>query len=90
MILAPGMKDRGVILTTVTEPPEYERFDRRERERPSGNGLFFSRDDAVERKRWGERCREKEKEKERGGGKIPDMAFRGRSTRPTDVTRQTM
>ena len=44
----PGMKDSGVIFTTVTDPPPNERVERSERERPSGRGLQRSDDETTD------------------------------------------
>ena len=50
----PGMKDSGVIFTTVTDPPPNERVERSERDRPSGRGLQRSDDETTDTEAGGE------------------------------------
>lgn len=72
MIFVPGRKDRGVILTTVTELPPDERLERSERERPSGSGLQRSKDETVGLERAGREVQRRvtsEDNKRRGGEK---------------------
>lgn len=81
MTRVPGRKERGVILTTMTELPPNERLERSERERPSGSGLERSKDETADLERAGNSPKEGDvKRKQEGRGKKDKREWRYQKT----------
>ncbi|KAL4593191.1 hypothetical protein GN956_G26967, partial [Arapaima gigas] len=58
IILVPGRKESGVILTTETVLPGHDLAERSERKRPSVCGLAFSWEEAVKVQQGGRQTRD--------------------------------